>query len=171
MLKTDIIIYIWLYRLILHFCVSCMQACMYFLCLLFYSSHINLYFGCCALKIFFNISSFISLFHSAVTNTVYWGRGRSFHCLYCSSKSRRRRNGTWIALTGNKMAVVVRSLQDQLEKAKESLKNVDDNIRKLTGRDPNEMRWVISVFIHRLFICGRVSHQISNGMRCGSLAS
>lgn len=43
-------------------------------------------------------------------------------------------------LTGSKMAVVVRSLQDQLEKAKESLKNVDDNIRKLTGRDPNESR-------------------------------
>uniref|UniRef100_A0A8C5FB22 Pinin n=2 Tax=Gadus morhua TaxID=8049 RepID=A0A8C5FB22_GADMO len=38
------------------------------------------------------------------------------------------------------MAVVVRSLQDQLEKAKESLKNVDENIRKLTGRDPNESR-------------------------------
>ncbi|CAL8238099.1 unnamed protein product, partial [Merluccius merluccius] len=38
------------------------------------------------------------------------------------------------------MAVVVRSLQDQLEKAKESLKHVDDNIRKLTGRDPNESR-------------------------------
>ncbi|KAJ8356354.1 hypothetical protein SKAU_G00191480 [Synaphobranchus kaupii] len=38
------------------------------------------------------------------------------------------------------MAVVVRSLQDQLEKAKESLKNVDENIRKLTGRDPNELR-------------------------------
>ncbi|XP_029317184.1 pinin [Cottoperca gobio] len=38
------------------------------------------------------------------------------------------------------MAVVVRSLQDQLEKAKLSLKNVDDNIRKLTGRDPNESR-------------------------------
>lgn len=39
-----------------------------------------------------------------------------------------------------KMAVAVRSLQDQLEKAKESLKHVDDNIRKLTGRDPNESR-------------------------------
>ncbi|XP_051941700.1 pinin [Hippocampus zosterae] len=38
------------------------------------------------------------------------------------------------------MAVAVRSLQDQIEKAKESLKNVDDNIRKLTGRDPNEFR-------------------------------
>lgn len=35
----------------------------------------------------------------------------------------------------------MRSLQDQLEKAKESLKNVDDNIRKLTGRDPNESRY------------------------------
>lgn len=55
------------------------------------------------------------------------------------SQSRRRRN-TWIALRWDKMAVVVRSLQDQLEKAKESLKNVDDNIRKLTGRDPNESR-------------------------------
>uniref|UniRef100_A0A671M6G9 Pinin n=2 Tax=Sinocyclocheilus anshuiensis TaxID=1608454 RepID=A0A671M6G9_9TELE len=39
-----------------------------------------------------------------------------------------------------KMAVVVRSLQDQLEKAKESLKSVDENIRKLTGRDPSELR-------------------------------
>ncbi|KPP60613.1 Pinin-like, partial [Scleropages formosus] len=38
------------------------------------------------------------------------------------------------------MAVAVRTLQDQLEKAKESLKNVDENIRKLTGRDPNELR-------------------------------
>ncbi|XP_070972601.1 pinin-like [Oncorhynchus clarkii lewisi] len=38
------------------------------------------------------------------------------------------------------MAVAVGSLQAQLEKAKESLKNVDDNIRKLTGRDPNELR-------------------------------
>uniref|UniRef100_A0A4W5MKY3 Pinin n=1 Tax=Hucho hucho TaxID=62062 RepID=A0A4W5MKY3_9TELE len=38
------------------------------------------------------------------------------------------------------MAVAVSSLQAQLEKAKESLKNVDDNIRKLTGRDPNELR-------------------------------
>ncbi|XP_061824387.1 pinin [Nerophis lumbriciformis] len=38
------------------------------------------------------------------------------------------------------MAVAVRSLQDQIEKAKEGLKSVDDNIRKLTGRDPNESR-------------------------------
>uniref|UniRef100_A0A8D2AHY9 Pinin/SDK domain-containing protein n=1 Tax=Sciurus vulgaris TaxID=55149 RepID=A0A8D2AHY9_SCIVU len=36
------------------------------------------------------------------------------------------------------MAVAVRTLQEQLEKAKESLKNVDENIRKLTGRDPND---------------------------------
>lgn len=41
----------------------------------------------------------------------------------------------------SKMAVVVRSLQDQLEKAKESLKSVDENIRKLTGRDPGELRY------------------------------
>lgn len=52
----------------------------------------------------------------------------------------RRRRSMWFALTWRKMAVVVRSLQDQLEKAKEGLKNVDDNIRKLTGRDPNESR-------------------------------
>lgn len=52
----------------------------------------------------------------------------------------KRRRNAWFVLTGSKMAVVVRSLQDQLEKAKESLKNVDDNIRKLTGRDPNESR-------------------------------
>lgn len=69
------------------------------------------------------------------------------------------------------MAVVVRSLQDQLEKAKESLKNVDDNIRKLTGRDPNEMRWVMVFFIHRLLIHGGPSNRCINGMRCGSLAS
>ena len=43
-------------------------------------------------------------------------------------------------LVVTKMAVAVRSLQDQLEQAKESLKNVDENIRKLTGRDPNELR-------------------------------
>lgn len=43
--------------------------------------------------------------------------------------------------TTSKMAVVVRSLQDQLEKAKESLKSVDENIRKLTGRDPGELRY------------------------------
>ena len=39
------------------------------------------------------------------------------------------------------MAVAVRALQEQLEKAKESLKNVDENIRKLTGRDPNDVRY------------------------------
>uniref|UniRef100_A0A7N4P7L3 Pinin/SDK domain-containing protein n=1 Tax=Sarcophilus harrisii TaxID=9305 RepID=A0A7N4P7L3_SARHA len=38
------------------------------------------------------------------------------------------------------MAVTVRTLQEQLEKAKESLKNVDKNIRKLTGQDPNDVR-------------------------------
>ncbi|KAK3088328.1 hypothetical protein FSP39_017661 [Pinctada imbricata] len=31
-------------------------------------------------------------------------------------------------------------LQDEIEKAKESLKDVDDNIKKLTGRDPTEQR-------------------------------
>ncbi|XP_060068943.1 pinin-like [Ylistrum balloti] len=34
----------------------------------------------------------------------------------------------------------VSALQDELEKAKESLKDVDDSIKKLTGRDPTEPR-------------------------------
>ncbi|KAM9061461.1 LOW QUALITY PROTEIN: pinin-like [Sarcophilus harrisii] len=37
------------------------------------------------------------------------------------------------------MAVAVRTLQEQLEKAKENLKNVDENI-KLIGWDPNDVR-------------------------------
>lgn len=45
------------------------------------------------------------------------------------------------ACCSEKMAVAVRALQEQLEKAKESLKNVDENIRKLTGRDPNDVRY------------------------------
>ena len=32
------------------------------------------------------------------------------------------------------------ALQEELEKAKESLKGVDDSIKKLTGRDPAEGR-------------------------------
>jgi len=38
------------------------------------------------------------------------------------------------------MSLAVSVLKQQIEKAKESLKNVDDNIKKVTGRDPNEMR-------------------------------
>ena len=34
----------------------------------------------------------------------------------------------------------VLALQNELEKAKESLKDVDENIKKLTGRDPYEQR-------------------------------
>ena len=34
----------------------------------------------------------------------------------------------------------VRALQQELEKAKESLNAVDQNIKKLTGRDPEENR-------------------------------
>lgn len=34
----------------------------------------------------------------------------------------------------------VTALQTELEKAKESLKDVDENIKKLTGRDPTEQR-------------------------------
>lgn len=63
-----------------------------------------------------------------------------------SLRVRRRdtaRRGLWSSLEAccrEKMAVAVRTLQEQLEKAKESLKNVDENIRKLTGRDPNDVR-------------------------------
>ncbi len=61
---------------------------------------------------------------------------------YAPSLSRARsRVSTRCWKTKSKMAVVVRSLQDQLEKAKESLKSVDENIRKLTGRDPSELRY------------------------------
>jgi hypothetical protein len=35
---------------------------------------------------------------------------------------------------------VVSSLQREVELAKEGLKNVDQNIKKLTGRDPSEAR-------------------------------
>ena len=35
---------------------------------------------------------------------------------------------------------VVSSLQREVELAKEGLKNVDENIKKLTGRDPSEGR-------------------------------
>eukprot|EP00058_Branchiostoma_floridae_P025236 XP_002610726.1 hypothetical protein BRAFLDRAFT_65954 [Branchiostoma floridae] len=38
------------------------------------------------------------------------------------------------------MAVAVRSLQDQINKAKENLKGVDENIKKLIGRDPSDNR-------------------------------
>ncbi|CAK8694309.1 unnamed protein product [Clavelina lepadiformis] len=38
------------------------------------------------------------------------------------------------------MALAVSALKQQIEKAKESLKSVDDNIKKVTGRDPNEAR-------------------------------
>ena len=32
-------------------------------------------------------------------------------------------------------------LQVELEKSKDKLKHVEDNIKKLTGRDPNEFRY------------------------------
>ena len=35
------------------------------------------------------------------------------------------------------------ALQHELEKAKENLKDVDDNIKKLTGRTPGEQRYLI----------------------------
>ena len=42
-----------------------------------------------------------------------------------------------------KMAEVVRgstALQSELTRARESLKDVDENIKKLTGREPTELR-------------------------------
>jgi len=38
------------------------------------------------------------------------------------------------------MAVAVENFQAELEKARETLKGVDENIRKITGRDPTEAR-------------------------------
>lgn len=36
----------------------------------------------------------------------------------------------------------VNLLQNELERAKESLKDVDENIKKLTGRDPTIQRFL-----------------------------
>ena len=36
----------------------------------------------------------------------------------------------------------ITALQEELLKAKENLKNVDENIKKLTGRDPLDIRCV-----------------------------
>lgn len=51
-----------------------------------------------------------------------------------------------VILLCDKMAVAHVSeftdLQAELEKAKENLKCVDENIKKLTGRDPSEFRFV-----------------------------
>lgn len=42
------------------------------------------------------------------------------------------------------MAVAVENFQAELEKARETLKGVDENIRKITGRDPTEARLLLS---------------------------
>ena len=47
---------------------------------------------------------------------------------------------------------VVSSLQREVELAKEGLKNVDEDIKKLTGRDPSESRLEISFFAKYLMI-------------------
>lgn len=48
-------------------------------------------------------------------------------------------------LSRKKMAEVrgVSALQNEIEKARENLKGVDENIKKLTGRDPTERRFEI----------------------------
>ncbi|KAH0505404.1 Ribosome biogenesis protein TSR3-like protein [Microtus ochrogaster] len=45
------------------------------------------------------------------------------------------------------MKVVMRTLQEQLQKAKESLKTIDENICKLTGQDTNDMRPIQARFL------------------------
>lgn len=40
----------------------------------------------------------------------------------------------------------VLALQNELEKAKENLKDVDENIKKLTGRDPYEQRFKYEIY-------------------------
>lgn len=42
------------------------------------------------------------------------------------------------------MAVAVENFQAELEKARETLNKVDENIKKITGRDPAEARSVLN---------------------------
>lgn len=37
-------------------------------------------------------------------------------------------------------------LQHEIEKAKDKLKDVNENIKKLTGRDPEDLRYVFQLF-------------------------
>jgi hypothetical protein len=45
---------------------------------------------------------------------------------------------------------VVNSLQRKVELAKEGLKNVNENIKKLTGRDPSETRLEMKFYVEYL---------------------
>lgn len=55
-------------------------------------------------------------------------------------------------LSRKKMAEVrgVSALQNEIEKARENLKGVDENIKKLTGRDPTERRFEKFAFVYYL---------------------
>lgn len=55
-------------------------------------------------------------------------------------------------LSRKKMAEVrgVSALQNEIEKARENLKGVDENIKKLTGRDPTERRYKIFAIVYYL---------------------
>lgn len=44
----------------------------------------------------------------------------------------------------------VSALQNEIEKARENLKGVDENIKKLTGRDPTERRCENVAFVYYL---------------------
>jgi hypothetical protein len=47
----------------------------------------------------------------------------------------------------------VSALQNEIEKAREKMKDVDENIKKLTGRDPTERRFAIAaVNCHKMKI-------------------
>ena len=46
------------------------------------------------------------------------------------------------------MAVAVENFQAELEKARETLNKVDENIKKITGRDPAEARSVLNQTIN-----------------------
>lgn len=73
--------------------------------------------------------------------TPMWSCDQCYSPSLSRARARHSTRSCW--KTKSKMAVAVRSLQDQLEKAKESLKSVDENIRKLTGRDPGELRYYL----------------------------
>lgn len=46
----------------------------------------------------------------------------------------------------------VSALQNEIEKARENLKGVDENIKKLTGRDPTERRFENFACVYYLLI-------------------
>jgi len=60
------------------------------------------------------------------------------------------------------MAVAVENFQAELEKARETLNKVDENIKKITGRDPTEARLVKNVKSQSKFAAKNVFTQRRN---------